>query len=470
MTTLGNEDRNPERAIDLLISHATLLAKKGPQQEIPDCSIAITDGGIVAVGSDEELRSCYLPLQVIDATGMLAMPGLINGHNHLFQVMCRGLGDGCDLSNWAATAIWPVAHNMDRAACEVAAALACVEMIESGVTTVVDSHYLHALPGSQEGIAQGCLAAGIRAILGRAAMDTPDVPEPFRETVEQAVSSTSRFISMWNGRDNRITTRPEAMSEVAASRQMILGLRDLSREAGVGFHMHAAEEQSRPEQLEREVGSRTIAYLDQLGVLGPDVVLAHCVWLNHDEIMTLATTETSVIHNPVSNQFLADGVAPVPEFLAKGVKVGLGSDGAASNDSADMFEIMKSTALLHKISSMRSDVLGAEEVLEMATIGGARALGIDDQVGSLDPGKRADIVLLQLDAPRMVPRHDICRNLVYSASSQLVDTVIIEGHIVARRGKCISLDRDLIVHEALSLGRRLSPDKGVGKVNPSKWE
>jgi 5-methylthioadenosine/S-adenosylhomocysteine deaminase len=434
--------------IDTLISNAKLLTMNHERREIEHGSIAIKGDEILALGAAAELKKRYTPLREIDATDMLALPGLINGHNHLFQVMCRGLGDGFDTSDWAQHAIWPLAPFFSGSVCEVAASLACVEMIESGTTTVVDSHYLHADADAHDGIAQACLNSGIRAILGRAAMDLSNVPELFRETPEGAIRATERFMQKWNGKAGRLMVRPEAMNEIQVSRELILKLRELSRETKTGFHMHAAASRSRPESLKKEVGFRTIEYLNHLGVLGPEVVLAHCVWLNEDEIKMMAESDTAVMHNPIANQYLADGVAPVPEFLSMGVRVCIGTDGAASNNSQDMFEVMKAASLLHKVHHLRADLMKASDVIELATIKGAKALGIDGVTGSLEPGKKADIVLLNQDCPRMISCYSTVSNLVYSASSQMVHTVIIDGRIVAEGGKCVSLNRKEVLNEA----------------------
>jgi len=450
-----------KRSIDILISSARILTMDDQRRELCRSSIAVDAGEILEIGSGPGLKELYAPRIEIDASQMLALPGLINAHNHLFQVMCRGLGDesglspGTRVSNWAQRAIWRLAPFFDRSVCEVAGRLACLEMIESGTTTVADSHFLHSDPRAQDGIAQACLDSGIRAILGRASLDSSAVPEPFRETPEDAVNATKRFIQKWNGKGNRLIARPEAVNELLASREIILRLRELSREAGVRFHMHAAEGKSQPELLKKETGFRTVEYLNRLGVLGPDVVLFHCVWVDEKEKTFIAESGTTVIHNPVSNQFLADGVAPIPQLLNKGVNVGLGTDGAASNNSLDMFEVMKAAALLHKVHHLRSDLMYATQVLEMATIMGAKALGIDNITGSFEPGKRADILLLNLDCPRMIPCYSIASNLIYSASSSIVDTVIIEGRIVAEKGKCVSLDRKEVIKEAQSLERYL---------------
>jgi 5-methylthioadenosine/S-adenosylhomocysteine deaminase len=329
-------------------------------------------------------------------------------------------------------------------------------MLESGTTTVVDSHYLHHRPGGHDGIARACLDSGIRAILCRAAMDSSTIADPYRETPQQATDATERFMERWQGAGSgRILVRPEAMNEIAASRELILALRALSRETEAGFHMHVSEARSRPGLIKEMTGYRTIAYLERLGVLGPDAVLAHCVWLDDDELGIIADSDTAVVHNPVSNQFLADGVARVPRLGQMGVRIGLGTDGAASNNSQNMFEVIKSAALIHKVHNLQADLMNPMQVLEMATIEGAKALGISESVGSLERGKQADIVLLNLVSPGMVPCYSLVSNLVFGDVSRSVDTVVIDGKIVVEDGRCTSMDRDMVLTKARALEQRI---------------
>jgi 5-methylthioadenosine/S-adenosylhomocysteine deaminase len=449
------------RTVDLLIDNTKIVTMDDQRRVFENASIAVDKSTIIEIGPSTRLRRRYKGLREIDASRFVVIPGLVNSHNHLFQVFCRGLGDGLDLSTWAEKAIWPLAPFFSKSVCEAAALLACVEMIESGTTTVVDSHYLHGDPGAQDGIAMACQNAGIRAILCYAAMDSEKIAKMFRETPDEAVLAIRRLIQNWNGNDDRLLIRPEAMNEESSSKKMILKLRDLSREMSIGFHMHAAEARWRPENLKKGTGLRTVEYLHQLGILGPEVVLAHCVWVNPEEIKLIAESGTNVIHNPVSNQFLADGIAPLPEFLEQGVHVGLGTDGAASNNALDMFEVMKNTILLQRSHRLRSDVLDAVQTLEMATIMGAKSLGIGGITGSLEQGKKADLLLLVLDSPRMIPCYSVYSNLVYSASSGIVHTVIINGKIVAENGKCTSIDREGVLREARNIEKVFKKKLGL---------
>jgi 5-methylthioadenosine/S-adenosylhomocysteine deaminase len=453
--------RHSARKIDLLIDNTQIITMDDQRRVLENASIAVDKSTILEIGPSARLKRSYEGIREINASHFVAIPGLVNSHNHLFQVLCRGLGDGCDLLTWAEKAIWPLAPFFSKSVCEAAALLACVEMIESGTTTVVDSHYLHGDPGAQDGIAMACYNSGVRAILCHAAMDSENIPKTFQETPEEAVVAIKRLIQNWNGNDGRLLIRPEAMNEESSSQKMILKLRDLSREMGLGFHMHVAEAQWRPEHLKKRTGFRTVEYLHHLGILGPDVVLAHCVWISPEEIKLIAESGTNVIHNPISNQFLADGVAPVPELLEKGVQVGLGTDGAASNNALDMFEVMKNTILLQRSHRLRSDVMDAAQTLEMATIMGAKSLGIGGITGSLDQGKKADILLLDLDSPRMIPCYSVHSNLVYSASSSIVHTVIINGKIVAENGRCNSVNRDEVMREARKIEKSFKKKLGV---------
>ena len=447
--------------INLLIHSSNLLTMAGSSQEIVNAAVAIKDGVIVDIGDTSDFLKKYRSNTLIDATDKLVMPGIINAHNHLFQVMCRGLGDGHDLSSWARNAIWPVAPFMDREGSEIAGKQACLEMIESGTTTAVDSHYLFADPYSQDGIAQACLESGVRAILGRGAFDLGSAHESYLETPKEAVENIKKFISRWHGKEGRIFIRPESMNEVSVSPEMILSLRQLSRDAKTGFHMHVSEVKNRPYIIKQKFGYRTVEWLDRLGVLGEDAVLAHCVWVDENERKILADTGTNVVHNPISNQYLADGVAPVPKYLELGIHVGLGTDGAASNNSQDMFEVMKAAALLHKVHNLDADIISAWDVLKMATIGGAKSLGVDRLIGSIEIGKRADVLILDLLTPSMVPRYSTVSNIVFSATSKTVDTVIIDGKIVAQDGKCITLNRNAVIQDAQKLEHKIR--NGMGR-------
>lgn len=441
--------------VDILVANAGVLLAGATLEPLLGQSVAIIGARIVDIGPAGLLENRYIARRRIDASRHVVLPGLVNGHTHLFQVFCRGLGDGHDLTTWADHAVWPLAPYLDASIMRLAAHLACIELIETGTTTVVDSHYLHSASGAADAIAQGCWEAGVRAILCRAAMDSGPVPARFRESVNQALEATERFMERWHGKGGRLSVRPEALNEVTASRELILGLRALSRQAGTGFHMHAAETRSRVEALKRTKGLPTIAYLNHLGVLGPDVVLAHCVWVEEEEQAMLGDTGTGVVHNPVSNQFLADGIAPLPALLKRGVRVALGTDGAASNDTLNMFEVMKTTVLLHRVANLRADVLAAREVLMLATIGGARALGIDKVTGALEVGRRADLLLVRLDTPGCIPWHAVLPNLVYGGAGRGIDVVIIDGRIVAEGGRCVSLDRKEVLREAETVGKWL---------------
>lgn len=449
------EHATARNRVDVLVANAAILLAGTTLEPHPGQSVAVIGAHIVDIGPAALLEGRYIARRRIDASRHVVLPGLVNAHTHLFQVLCRGFGDGHDLTTWADQAIWPLAPYLDAAMIRLATHLACIELIETGTTTVVDSHYLHFVPGAADAIAQGCWEAGVRAILGRAAMDSGPVPERFRESVNQALEATERFMERWHGRGDRLSVRPEALNEITASPELIVGLRALSRQAGTGFHMHAAESRLRVEALKRATGFPTIAYLHHLGVLGPEVVLAHCVWMEEEEQAMLEDTGAAVAHNPISNQFLADGVAPLPALLERGVRVALGTDGAASNGTLDMFEVMKATVLLHRVARLQADVLTAREALMLATIGGARALGIDKVTGALEVGKRADLLLVRLDTPGSVPWHAVVPNLVFGGASRGVDVVIIDGRVVAERGRCVSIDRREVFRDAEAIGKWL---------------
>jgi 5-methylthioadenosine/S-adenosylhomocysteine deaminase len=428
------------RDVQLIVEGAQLVTMDTRRRVLDDHSIAVDEGTIIDIAPADQIRTRYRAQQSINASTLLALPGLVNSHAHLFQLACRGLGSGSPLSEWTEKAIWPVAARLDGESCEAFATLSCVELIESGVTTIVDSHYLHRDEETQEAVARACLGAGVRAILGRASADLV-VPRAFRESPEVALGRTERFMARWNDRAGRISVRPEALNEVACSPEMITSLHRFAAAAGVGFHMHASETRERTEGLAAKHGRRTIEYLEHLGVLGPGVLLAHCVWLTANEIEVLRRTGASVAHNPISNAFLADGIAPMRELLRAGVPVGLGTDGAASSDALDMFEVMKAALLFQRVRTGDANAVEPYDILAAATIGAARAIGLGDATGSLEIGKKADILLLSLDSPRTTPARNVVTTLVLNGCAALVDTVIVAGVVVASAGKCVSVDR-----------------------------
>ncbi|MDR7420352.1 MAG: amidohydrolase [Armatimonadota bacterium] len=452
-----------------VVRGALVVTMDGDRRVLRDAAVAV-DGTLIAdVGSWQDLAGRYPRAEHLGGAACLVIPGLVNAHNHMFQVLYRTLGADQSFRDWLQDVVWPMSTVLTEEDAYAAVLLASVEMLRTGTTTVVDSHYINTTPGMLDAVAAAVDHVGIRAVLGRASVDwtewAPIRPE-FLETPDAAARAGADLIERWHGKaSGRIRIRPEPLSETSVTPDMVRALSTVARQYGTGMNMHAAEVRERVEFIQAKFGARgTVDYLDRLGVLGPDLLLAHCVWLAPEEIAVLRERGTAVVHNPVSNAFLGDGVAPIPDLTAAGVMVGLGTDGPCSNDSLDMFGVMKAGALIHKAVRRSSTVTGAEATLAMATINGARAAGIDGLIGSIEPGKRADLVVATLRQPEFVPLFDVYAALVYAANAACVDTVLVNGQVVVRGGHLTTVDEDEIARGAERLAWRLLRRAGVPRL------
>jgi 5-methylthioadenosine/S-adenosylhomocysteine deaminase len=444
-----------------------------------DGAVAIDGPTIVAVGPWTEIAERYPGADVRGRSDAVVLPGLVNAHNHLFQVLYRTLGADLGFRDWLREVVWPMSCLLGEEEAHAAALLAGLEMLKTGTTTVVDSHYINLAPGVVDAVAEAVERIGMRAVLGRASMDwsewAPILPQ-FLETPDSAQRAAGDLISRWHGRaGGRIRIRPEPLSETSASPEMVRALHEVAIQHHTGMNMHAAEVHARVEFIQARFGTAgTIEYLDRLGILGPDLLLAHCVWLAPEEIALLRERGVAVVHNPVSNQFLGDGIAPLPDLLSAGIPVGLGTDGPCSNDSLDMFGVMKAGALIHKAARQDGTVTKAETILTMATRGGARAAGLDGVAGSIEVGKHADLVVVRLRRPEMVPLFDVMAGLVYSTTGAGVDLVLVDGQVVVEDGRLRTIDEDEIMRGAERLAWRLLRRAGgsalTGRAERLGWQ
>lgn len=406
----------------------------------------------------------------IDATGGAVVPGMVNAHTHLFQTFFRGLADDKALLDWLRDCIWPGAVHLDGRSARLAALVGLVENLRTGATSVVDHQYIH--PGGGGGLGgesgdQGraeaideavCSAAddlGVRFLLARGWADRnyePRLMEPAATVLERA----ERLRARWHGHDGdriRIELAPlipwgcsdEAMVETVAA----------SRAWGGGTHIHCAETGAEVDLSLGERGLRHVAWLDRLGVLGPDTQLAHAVWVDDAELDLVAERGAAVVHCPVSNMYLASGVAPVPAMLARGIPVALASDGPGSNNRQDLFEAMKAAVLLQKVTSLDPMVLQPEDALRMACRGGARAFGQPDRIGSIEVGKAADLVVVDLRSVSVAPVHRVPSALVYCATPAQVRHVVVDGRILIDEGRATMVDEGRLVAAAEDSARRL---------------
>jgi len=410
------------------------------RQILEDGAVMIRGSVILAVGPREKLEALYPAARRMDARGRIVLPGLINTHTHAPMALLRGLANDLTLEDWLTNHIFPAeARNVTEDFCVWGTRLAALEMIEGGITTFADMYYF------EDAVARETKAAGMRGVLGESVID---FPVPDSRSPEQSFAQIEQFLARWQG-DPLIRPAVAPHSPYTCSADTLRRAAALARRFHAPLLIHVAETRhEREESLEKKQLS-PVAWLDSLGFLGPDVLAAHCVWVDDADIRLLAARGVGCAHNPSSNMMLASGVAPIPAMLAAGVRVGLGTDSpAGSNNVLDLMQEMDLAAKLQKVSRLDPRALTAVQVLEMATLGGARALHMEDQIGSLEPGKQADIILLRTDAPHAVPAYDLPGRIVYSLKAGDVETVIIAGRVVMEARRPLTLDPPSILAKA----------------------
>jgi 5-methylthioadenosine/S-adenosylhomocysteine deaminase len=439
------------KRVDLIVSGGTVVTMDASRSVIEDGAIAVAGGRIVAVGKRSDIARQYAARDVIDARGRAVIPGLINGHTHVPMTLFRGIADDLDLNEWLTKFIFPAeAKNVNEEFVRAGAQLGLAEMIRGGTTTYCDMYYF------EDAIAEETERAGVRGLLGETVID---FPVPDNKTWPDAMRYTERYVARWKG--NRLITAAIAPhAPYTVSEAHLREVRAFADRTGASIVTHVAETRKEVEDISRDHGARPVEYLARIGFLGPREVFAHTIHLTEGEINLLKQNGIGSVHNPQSNMKLASGVAPVPQMMRAGVAVGLGTDGAASNNDLDMWEEMDTAAKLHKLTTGDPKVLTAEEALSLATINGARALHMESDIGSLETGKRADIVVVDLDALNQTPRYNIYSHLVYATKAADVRTVVIEGRVVMRERRLLTLNEALIKQKARLLRERVTRSLG----------
>ena len=419
-------------------------------RRILDADVLVEDGYIKAVGRDQREGRAKTP--AIDCTGLVVLPGLIQAHIHLCQTLFRGLADDLSLEDWLAQRIWPLeaAHTADSV--HASAMLGATELLLGGTTAILDMETVRHTGAAFEALE----SIGIRATAGKCLMDAPSNPAGLREPTDKALSESADLCARWHGAaGGRLRYCFAPRFAPSCTGPLLRAVSDLAEKTGAVIHTHAAETPVELELVKRETGHDEIAYLDSVGISGPRSALAHCVWVDKDGIARLARQATNVVHCPSSNLKLGSGVAPIPEMLAAGCRVGIGADGAPCNNRLDAFEEMRLAALIQK-PRLGPDALPAAQVLELATLGGARAMGLEAEIGSIEVGKRADLVVLDLAGPHAQPEDaDLVSRIVYSARAADVRHVIVDGRIVVRDGIMKTADVAEIRTNANKHARRL---------------
>jgi 5-methylthioadenosine/S-adenosylhomocysteine deaminase len=438
--------RRTER-VDLLISGGVVITMDKDRRVIEDGAVAVKGGRIVAVGSRAEVVKNYKARETVNAKGQVIIPGLVNGHTHVPMSLFRGIADDLDLNEWLTKYIFPAeAKNVNEAFVRAGTRLGLAEMIRGGTTTYCDMYYF------EDAIAEETAKAGMRGVLGETIIDFPVADN---KTHAEAMAYTERFLKRWQGHA-LITPAPAPHAPYTVSADHLKAVRALSDKYNSPIITHISETMKEVNDITRDKGMPPLKYLDSLGFLNHRVIAAHVVHPQEGEMEIITRAGLGVVHNPQSNMKLASGVAPVPRYLAENVKLGLGTDGAASNNDVSLWEEIDTAAKLHKLHSNDPKVVTAEQAFAMATINGARALHLEQQIGSLETGKRADIVLVDFDGLTQTPYYNVYSALVYATKASDVSSVIIEGKFVMRGRRLLTLDEAAIKREARAYREKIT--------------
>lgn len=438
-------------------------------------TILIRNGTLVTIDKDDSVVKADLLIRgsriasvgettgaadvVIDASGCAVLPGFVQTHVHLCQTLFRGAADDLALIDWLKKRVWPMEAAHDKDSIRASARLGVAEMIMGGTTCALT---MESVNHTSE-VFRVVEESGFRATVGKCMMDKGDsVPDALHENTEDSIKESLALLDEWHGRDDgRIRYCFAPRFAVSCTRKLLRDVARMARERGVIVHTHASENRAEIEMVERETGQRNVAYLNSIGISGPHVVLAHCVHLDDSELEILASTGTHVAHCPSSNLKLGSGIARVTEMLERGISVSLGADGAPCNNRLDMFTEMRTAALLQKVSH-GAQSLPARRALRLATLDGARALGLEQEIGSLEVGKRADVMVVNLDCLHSTPfASDIMSAIVYSSQAGDVRTVIIDGSLVMRDRELLKMNEHEVIEEANRESKLLLERAGV---------
>lgn len=432
---------------DTLIVNGTVITADDALGIIQNGAVAVGNGKILNVWLPETTDPLPEAEEVVDAQGGFVMPGLVNAHTHLPMALFRGLADDLPLAVWLNEHMFPAeANHITPETVVLGARLACAELLLGGTTTCCDGYFL------VDHFADAVAQTGIRGILGHGVIDfpAPGVSDPALN-----VETASRFARKWRDRSGHLRPSIFCHSPYTCSSKTLIAAKQAADDLGVLFQVHVAETDTERNQSLRDHGLTPVAYLEKQGVLDENTLMVHCVWVDRDDIEAIHRTGARVAHCPESNMKLGAGIAPVPDMIAAGIPVGLGTDGCASNNDLDLWGEMDMAGKVHKVQRHDPTVMNAETVLRMATINGARALGMDRLVGSLAPGKLADIIVLRSDQPHLTPVFHPASHVVYSAGPADVRHVMVGGRWVVRNGRLLTVDLEDLLPQVDAFARRL---------------
>jgi len=423
--------------VDLLINGGTIVTMDGDRLILEDGALVVKGDVISAIGFRTDLEKKYTADQTF-----------INGHTHVPMTLFRGLHDDVTLDEWLHKYIFPAeAKNVSEGFVRWGTRLAAAEQIRNGITTFADMYYF------EDAVAEETKKAGMRGVLGETFID---FPAPDNKDEAEMLAYTEKFLQRWQN-DPLIHAAPAPHSIYTCSQKTLQDAAALARKYHAPILIHVAEMKKELDDSRAQNGTTPVQYLNKIGILGPDVVAAHCIFVDDTDRRLLAEKQVGCVHNPSSNMMLASGVSPVPELRAAGVAVGLGTDGpAGSNNDLDLMEEMDLAAKLQKITKMNPLALGAKAVVEMATIDGAKALHMEKEIGSLEPGKKADVIVISLNEPNAVPMYEVYAQLAYALKGNDVETVVIGGRVVMREHQLLTVKEDEVFAKAREYQKKVA--------------
>ena len=433
--------------IDLIILGDTIVTMDAMGAILENSAIAVDDGVILAVGPAAQITAEYSAMETLDGENRIVMPGLINGHSHAAMTLFRGIADDLTLMDWLNNYIFPSeVQFVDSELVRIGTELACWEMIRGGTTTFVDMYYY------PETVAEVVDSCGMRALVSATVIDQRS---PDAESAADSIQKGIEFIGRWKNKNSRITPIFGPHSNYTLNAEQLQAVRAAATEYGVGISIHMSESPFELQYSKDTFGKTSVEFYESIGFLDGPTIAAHMIWPTAVEISILVERKIGVIHNPTSNMKIASGISPIVEMLQAGVHIGLGTDGAASNNDLDMWEEMRLAALLQKVDRMNPTVMPASTVLGMATSGGAIAIGLGDAVGSIEVGKRADIIQVAFDDVHHVPTYDVISHLVYVTDEQDVASVVVDGKVLMRNGEILTIDTERVTAEAKALALKI---------------
>ncbi|MGI9222105.1 MAG: amidohydrolase family protein [Woeseiaceae bacterium] len=433
--------------VDLIVTGQSVVTMDADNSIVEDGAIAIDDGIIVAIGRSEDIKSQYTAATSIGGDNRVVLPGLVNGHSHAAMTLLRGVADDLDLMDWLNNYIFPAeVEFVDAEFVRIGTELACWEMIRGGTTTFVDMYYYGDV------VAEVVERCGMRAMVSATVIDQRS---PDAEGAIDSIRKGTEFIKRWKDKNSRITPIFGPHANYTLNADQLRATREAAIELGVPISIHMSESPFELQYSQDTFGMTSIEMYESIGFFDGPTIAAHVVWPTVAEIPILAQRGVGVIHNPTSNMKIASGIAPITDMLAAGVRIGLGTDGAASNNDLDMWEEMRLAAFLQKVEQMNPEVLPADTVLGMATRDGALAIGMGEKIGSLEVGKRADLIQVEFSDVHHIPTFDVISHLVYVSDEQDVATVVVDGKVLMQDREMLTLDTETIAREAHELAARI---------------